>query len=181
MVAMLSSGLFTLRAGGAGLGIRDSGFGNRLAQDRSEHFLHRRLAIAAGQCHKRYVEFASPVRCQRAQREPGVFCDEQGKPVRSPVPGPRSLNERARRPFFRGQREEIVAVEALAFEGDEQSARRQRPGIGADRVERPVFALELGRDRARGFGEAHEAHRCASASSATCASENACRTPRISW
>ena len=146
------------------------------AQDRREHFLDRRLAVAADDGDDRKREPRAPVRRQHAEgaqriRHGDEIARERIRPVERDERGDGALLPRGV--------DEIVPVEALALERDEEIARRERARVGGDPREAHVRAQQAAFHRARGR---RRVHHCAapclrSAAAAASTSENGVRTP----
>ncbi len=148
------------------------------AQDRREHFLDRRLAVAADDDDHGDRELAAPVRRERAKRGLRVGDDDE---VAGEVVGAIGGDQRGNGAALESCGDEVVAVEALAGKRDEEVAVLQRAGVGGDAREAHRIADDAAGDRARGGGGVHHASpRRFKAASAVSTSEKCVRTPAIS-
>ena len=147
------------------------------AQHRRQHFLDRRLAVAADDGDDRKRKPRAPVRRQLAERAQRVrHGDEIARESIRPVEG----DERGDRALVARGVDEIVSVEALALERDEEVARRERARVGGDPREAHIRAQ---RRPSTARAAARRVHHVASPASAPAAaaavstSENGVRTP----
>jgi hypothetical protein len=148
------------------------------AQDRSQHFLHRGLAVRAGHGDKRGVKARAPVSRERAERKPRIV--DHGHRQRK-LAAVAAIDYRGGGPRRRGAFQEPVAVEALAAQRDKELSRAQRARVGRYAAEAHIGTA---RARAEHGGRRREVHhaplpRC-KALRATAASENGRRWPAIS-
>ena len=161
-------------------------------ENRGNHFLHRRLSVAARERHDRDGEFLAPVRGEPSQRGARVVHDEL-RVRRSAVQG--SRDERGGRAAAQRLGDVFVPVESLAGQRHEKIAGVHAAAVSGHTADPDIRADEAPREDARGFrkihhrdighgiARIHRAPRCQSASAAraTSRSSNGWRTPAISW
>ena len=115
-------------------------------QKRRGHFLRRRLSRAAGDRHDARARLPANIPRQRLQRPRGVlhFDHDRRRAHRRSLArrfhAVRAVDHDARRATSDRARDEVVAVEALAMNGEEQVAGLHRPRIDAHRVDPRVGA-----------------------------------------
>jgi len=173
------------------------------AQDRRDHLRHRGLAVAAGDGNDGQVLLLAPGLRQQPQRRLRVGHQQ---PVQARL-GQSALGQGRGGAAGLGLGQEVVGIEALAAQRDEQVARAQRAGVGVHAQQRRRrVADQRGRRQQRrqqleGAAQRHEGHRrharrgggggrggvahspalSINAARAACTSENARRSPWISW
>ena len=157
----------------------DRAFALAAAQDGSEHLLHRGLAVRAHHGDERGTEAQPPVPRQRAERKPRIV--DHGDRQRK-LAAVVALDER-RCGLRRGRFcKKLVSVEALAAQRDKKLVGAQRARIRRHAAEARIGPAHAAAEHRRRFRELHHARLLrASASRATAASENARRSPAISW
>ena len=137
------------------------------------------VAVAAGDDQQRNVELPAPEGREAAKRGKGVghgnqVSRERCCAIRRDQRRHGTLRERGG--------DEVVTVEALAFQRDEEIARFERAAVGDDAPERDVVADQLSIHGSRGgFGIHHAALHADNAAADSTASEKGIRTPWDSW
>ena len=148
-------------------------------QDCGEHFLHRGLAVGAGDGDEHRCEARAPVARELAKRALAVLHDDDRKRIRPLIV---VIDHGGGRAAPDGGIEEVVPIEALAAQGDEEFIAPDRAAVGRHAGKARVGAAGAAAGHARCFGRAHHrVLRRASAARAAAWSENASRSPAISW
>jgi hypothetical protein len=111
----------------------NGGIARSSAKDRGDHFLRRRLAVAARDHGDRNVEAVAPERRERGERFQRII---DGNEVAGKRRRPAALDERGDGARFERTGDEVVAIEPLTFQRDEQIAADEAARIGRDARER---------------------------------------------
>ena len=157
----------------------------RGAQNGRRHFLHRGLAVGAGECHQPPPETIPPPARELAQGQPRVRHPNHRD---AGIFRQHFVQQRAGRSGPGRRRDKVMAVEFFAGQRHEQVIRRHGAAIGghaadhARRGGRRQFAVDrLGSFLKRHESLVHGAAFMASARVATSRSLKAWRTPCTSW
>ena len=149
------------------------------AETGGDKLLERRLAIASRNADNRHVAFAPPGRAESAERHSGVVDLDLGNRIarapRDHGPGRAVLLRNA---------DILAAVKIRTLQREEQLAFANRARIGADANEGAIVPMQRPLHAACCLGERRNHRRfsrAASALAATAKSENATRSPLVSW
>ena len=148
-------------------------------QDGRQHFLHRGLAVAAGDGDDRNRETLAPGGGQPAKREPRVV-DADGRVEFWRL---RGVQHHAGCALLQGLGGESAAVELFAAQRDEEIARLDAAAVGADTQHLGIGTGKRHAEHGGGFGKLHHGHQvhASRAFPATATSENGNRAPATSW
>ena len=159
-------------------------------QDRRQHFLDGRLAVAAREADDRQREGRAPAGGEAAECHAGVGDYDLAQRARR-----RARDQGCGRPKLHRTLDERMAIEALALQRHEEVARRDVAAVGGHARDLHVRATHLARHEPGGLAQVHHrvgghgesgAHacpavHCESAAAATSRSLKGWRTPAISW
>ena len=99
-------------------------------QNAGDHFLGRRLAIAAGHRNQRQRKAGAPVGCQRTERQTGIGYNKQRQADWLKLLERMGIDHRSGGTTRLGGGDEFMTIEVIATQGNKQFSASELPAVG---------------------------------------------------